>query len=101
MRFEKTILLLGLAIIIISFLGIPSSWKFWILNIVALTIVGISFWRVLKGNSKNKAESFIENGLEILEEAAQGLSKEVEEPKSEEEVENYYKPEVPQKEYES
>ena len=39
----KTILILGLVVIVIPFLGIPLAWKQWILAIIGLAIMILAF----------------------------------------------------------
>ena len=70
MRKEKTIFIIGLWIIVLPFLGFPSSWKtvMLVLTGVALIYLGYLFYMEAKerlAKIENQAESFIDNINEV------------------------------------
>jgi membrane protein implicated in regulation of membrane protease activity len=62
----KTILWLGIILLIIPFLGVPSSWKDFMLFIIALILISISLFQrnseKMKINGENDEDVFVENG---------------------------------------
>jgi membrane-bound ClpP family serine protease len=61
---ETTIIALGIWVIIVPYLGIPTSWKTILLVLAGFAIVMIGFFQRtqgLAGNSKSRNQIFVEN----------------------------------------
>jgi hypothetical protein len=66
MRKEKTLFIIGLWVIVLPFLGFPSSWKkvLFVLTGIALIYLGYLFYMEVKARlakNDNQTKSFVDN----------------------------------------
>lgn len=70
MRKEKTLFIIGLWVMVLSFLGFPSSWKkaFFLLTGLAIFYLGYLFYLEAKerlDKNSNETQAFVDNIEEI------------------------------------
>lgn len=72
---ESLVLLLGLVIVFVPYLGIPFAWKTYVLSAVGIVLMIIGFLlrraaylrKIDKGNGEKATDSFVESSPETSE----------------------------------
>ena len=72
MHKNKTLFIIGVSALIISFLGVPNVWKLTLIRILGIVVLIIASTKVLsnrngKSVNQKETESFVENGFSAKE----------------------------------